>query len=147
MSYAIEMVGTWYGVRIPRWLRAFDVRGDVFAKPVAPWGATLWSSECAEVDLGLRTENDRFGTTPLSCSTYTDARHADDAELARQVKDMVKEARRFRLEYLRAKRLITEHGQGGSCLYMPVAVSMANFGWSIISDTRTCVVRAFQVAS
>jgi len=141
MGYAIEVIGTWYGIEIPSWLRAFDCRANDAA--TSPWGTSLWSSERAEVDMGLRTATSRNATTPVSCSTYTDARRADDAELARQVTRMVEEATRIRAEYLAAKDRPAQPGSGGSCLYLPVAVCMANYGWSVVCDERTMIVRAF----
>ena len=144
MTYAKEIRGTWFGVAIPVWLRAFDCRApDEEIAPKAPWGATLWSSERAEVDLGLRTEHDRFGTAPFSCSTYTDTRKADEQELARQVRDMIKRAAEMRAEYHAADANRARKGEGGSCLYQPVAVTLSNFGWSVICDERTMIVRRF----
>ena len=142
-KYAKEVTGEWYGVSIPAWLRAFDCRasGDDIA-PTSPWGTTLWSSERAEVDLGLRTQTNWFSTTPLSCSTYIDARTCSDVECAKQVTDMVKEATKFRAEYEDAKAHEAPKGQGGGVYYQPVAIVMSNFGWSILADNRTGVVRS-----
>ncbi len=145
MAYAKEVTGAWFGVTIPAWLRVFDCRAD--SSDIAPrssWGSSLWSSERAEVDLGLRTATERNATTPVSCSTYVDARRADDAELAQQVTRAIAEATRLRDEYETAKAKPAKPGSGGSCLYLPVAVSIANFGWSVISDERTRIVRAFE---
>jgi len=144
MLYAIEIKDReWYGVKIPKWLRVFDCRGDEILK--APWGHTLWSSEKAEVDLGLRTETDRFGTTPLRCSTYIDSRTAAETELTRQVTDMVKEAKQIRVQYLDAKKNPGEDkGHGGSGYYMPIAIAMSNFGWNVICDERISATKFFQ---
>lgn len=144
MSFAKEISGEWYGVAIPSWLRAFDCRSeDVFADPRSPWGTVLYSDEKAQVDLGLRTETYRYATTPLSCSTYIDARRADDAELARQVRDMAQAATKLHKEWEKAASLLAARGEGGSCVYCPVAICMSNFGWSVLSDERTCRVRRF----
>jgi hypothetical protein len=95
--YAIEITKReWHGVKIPKWLRAFDCRGDEL--PKSPWGTTLYSCEKAEVDLGLRTAKEGFATSPLSCSTHIDARECDESELTRQIADMVREARKLRLQ-------------------------------------------------
>lgn len=143
--YAKEITEkTWFGVEIPEWLRAFDCRAnDDEIAPKSPWGTCLWSSERAAVDLGLRTKEECFDTRPLSCSTYTDARTASENELRRQVADMVKEATRLRDEYEHAKQHRAGKDEGGSCLYQPVAICLSNFGWSVLSDTRTQVVRRF----
>jgi hypothetical protein len=142
--YSIEITEReWHGVEIPEWLRVFDCRGDEI--PKASWGPALFSSEKAEVDLGLRSEKDRFGTTPLSCQTYQDSRTAVESELARQVTDMVKEATRLRDQYLEAKQNPGEDkGLGGSGYYLPVAIAMSNFGWDVICDTRVSVTKFFQ---
>lgn len=143
--YSIEIKGSWFGVAIPAWLRVFDVRGtDADLGHKSPWGSTLWSSERAEVDLGLRGEQVRNATAPVNCSTYTDARTAPQEELARQVADMIQAADKLRLEYQAATHHLALQGQGGSVLYLPVAVYLANYGWGVIADKRTQIVRSFQ---
>jgi hypothetical protein len=146
--YSTEVKGEWYGVTIPPWLRAFDCRceaGKEFSY-ISPWGATLMGSERAEVDVGLRgaSYDDCHGTSPTSCQTYIDARTASEDELRKQVSDMVREATKLRDEYLHQATLPETPGQGGSCYYMPVLVALSNFGWSIVSDRRQCVVRSYQ---
>lgn len=137
---AIEVKGSWFGVEIPSWLRAFDCRGEALATPYK-------GSEKAEVDLGLRSLKGEsywaHGTTPLSCQTYIDARTADEVELRRQVTDMVKEATKFKKEY-DAVGNVADKGLGGSCFYLPIAICMSNFGWSILCDRRSQRVRHFQ---
>ena len=134
MSHAKEVTGKWFGVEIPVWLRAFDCRGEPFAGP-------YMGSEKAEVDLGLRGGDDRHGTTPMSCQTYIDARTADEVELRRQVTDMVREAEKMKKAYDAAPT--KDQGHGGSCLYLPVAICMSNFGWGVLCDRRTQRVRYF----
>jgi hypothetical protein len=144
-KYANEVTGgMWYGVTLPSWLRAFDCRADMsdFA-PESSWGAPLFGSQRAEVDMGLRTKDDRFACTPISCQTYIDARKADMQELCRQVTDMVNSATGLRADYESAKAAAKEPSNGGSCYYMPVAICLSNFGWSIMCDNRTVVVRSF----
>jgi len=142
--YSKEIKGSWFGVTIPEWLRAFDCRSseDDIA-PRTPWGSYLWSSERAAVDLGLRAEGVYNDTTPVGCSTYIDARTAPEEELRRQVENMVAEATRLREEYLEGKKFPDTEGQGGSCLYMPVAVCLSNFGWSVLADRTQGIVRRF----
>lgn len=132
----VELTGSrcWYGVGVPAWLRAFDCRGEPLAGP-------YMGSEKAEVALGLRVGDERHGTTPLSCQTYIDARTAGVEELRRQVTDMVREAERFKAEYDQAPTV--DQGHGGSCLHLPVALCMSNFGWSILCDRRTMRVCYF----
>jgi hypothetical protein len=141
--YAIEITEReWYGVKIPTWLRVFDCRGDELPKA---WKRTLWSSDRAEVDLGLLTEKDRFATTPLSCSTYIDSRTCAEAELTRQVTDMVKEATFLLEQYLDAKENPGENREhGGSGFYQPVAIALSNFGWNVICDVRLSATKFFQ---
>lgn len=143
-KYSIEITERqWYGVKVPKWLRVFDCRGAEL--PKTPWGYTLFASEKAEVDLGLRSETDSFGATPISCSTYIDSRLAAEAELIRQVTDMVQRARQLRLQYLAAKKNPGEDkGHGGSAYYLPVAVTLSNFGWSVLCDRRVSVTKFFQ---
>ena len=142
--YAIEiMEREWHGVKIPEWLRVFDCRGEEL--PKVPWGQTLFASEKASVDLGLLSETDSFSACPLSCSTYTDSRIAAEAELTRQVTDMVNRAEMFKEQYLEAKETPgNDKGFGGSAYYLPVAVALSNFGWSVISDRRLSVTKFFQ---
>jgi len=147
--YATEVVGMWYGVEIPGWLRAFDCRAALGEEcnAVGPDGTTLYGSERAAWDCGLRVidgscRSERFDTSPTSCQTYIDARTAPVEELRKQVSDMVREATKLRDEYLRmASKPATD---GGGCYYMPVLIEMSNFGWSVVSDRRTCVVRSYQ---
>lgn len=142
--YSKEIRGAWSGVQIPDWLRVFDCRnadGEAWVK--TPWGSTLLGSERAQVDLGLRTAEGSHATMLLSCSTYIDARTAGEAEIGKQLRDGIKEAEKFRAEYEAAKKRRAKPGDGGSCLYMPVAFALSNFGWCIISDERTMIVRAF----
>lgn len=133
--YAIEVKGEWFGVVLPPWLRAFDCRGEALAGP-------YMASEKAEADLGLRTVNDRHGVTPMSCQTYIDARTATEEELRRQVTDMIKEATRIKKEYDAAPT--EDAGLGGSCLYLPIAICMSNYGWSVLCDRRTQRTRHFK---
>jgi hypothetical protein len=145
MQYAKEVVGEWFGIKLPDGIRAFDCRSEnVFEDPPSPWGTTLYSSEKAEVDLGLRTQTEWNGTTPLSCNTYIDARKCSDDELRKQVLDMVEQATKFQDEYIEAAKHMASAGQGGSCLYQVVGVALSNFGWSILCDKRTCIVRRFE---
>ena len=145
MTYAKEITGgIWYGVEIPEWLRAFDCReADDAETARTPQGRTLWSSERASADLGLRGDGFYFDTCPVACSTYIDARKADDEELARQVRGMVDAAMKVRNERIEAEKHVAGPKEGGSVLYHPVAIALCNFGWSVICDERTRIVRAF----
>jgi hypothetical protein len=145
MGFSTEVIGTFAGVAIPAWLRVFDCRAsDTDAGARSPWGTSLYGSERAAVDIGLRTGNGEYNdTTPISCSTYIDARTADEAEIARQLRDGLKEAAKLLAEFEAAKAKPAKPGDGGSCLYRPVAFCLSNYGWSIMSDAREKVVRAF----
>jgi hypothetical protein len=144
--YATEVKDMWYGIALPAWLRAFDCRseaGKEFASRT-PQGRCLTGLERAEVDLGLCGEGyERYSTVPVSCATYIDSCTATQAELSRQVEDMVRQATKLYQEYQHQRTLPSVQGQGGSCLYLPVAVCMSNFGWCVVSDLRTVVVRPF----
>lgn len=148
--YAKEIKGEWHGVKIPSWIRLFDCRTEEDAKtPKAPWGEYLYGSERAAADLGLRGvlesgERFHYDTVPTSCQTYIDSRTCKPEELVRQFSDAVKRAGELRKEYLQTKKNQKEKPDGGSCLYLPVAIAISNFGWSIISDRRTEVVRGFK---
>ena len=140
--YSIEITNrTWYGVTIPEWLRVFDCRGDDI--PRSPWGTSLFSGERAAVDMGLRTEKEKYDGHPSSCSTYIDSRTAPESELVRQVTDMVKEAERILLEFRDAQERPAKPGAGGSCFYLPVAICLANYGWSVMVDERVKAIRTF----
>jgi hypothetical protein len=141
MTFAKEIKGSWFGVTIPDYLRAFDCRGD--ETPVTSWGHTLFGSDKAGVDLGLRKENESFSTTPISCSTYVDARTANDAELARQVKNMLGAVDALKLRYEDAVAHPAPKGQGGGAEYLPVAIEMSNFGWSVIADKRIYAIKSY----
>lgn len=147
MGYSKEITGIVFDVSLPDWLRFFDCRAsekELF--PEAPWTnmygkVILFGSERAEVDLGLRTKDDRFGTTPTSCQTYVDARVCDSNELSRQVADMVQAATKLRQDWIEAAK--HPSADGGSCYYKPVAICLSNYGWNVLCDTRTKRVRAF----
>lgn len=144
--YSVEYIGEWAGVEIPEWLRAFDCRAsEEFEGRKAPWGESLWGSERAAVDCGLkRGYGSNDATYPVSCSTYVDARKCNESEIAKQLRDGIKEATKLRAEYEAAKKAAPDPKGGGSCLYPPVAFALSNFGWSIISDQSKCIVRAFK---
>lgn len=138
-----------WSVDIPPWLRVFDCRaaeGMEFANK-SPWGTILMGSERAEVDLGLRGQNFWHSSRPSSCSTYTDSRTCPESELTRQLTDAVSDATRLYNEYqdalAKTKAPDYQKPDGGSCLYLPVAIAISNYGWAIISDNRACVVRGF----
>lgn len=139
MPYAKEIKKDWYGVKVPGWLRAFDCRGDDF--PKAPWGETLYADERALVDLGLK--RGRFGTnraiTVTSCLTRLDSRVLSDKELREQVQDMIKAAKTAKQRYLRAARYRKKNGvpDEGMPYYLPIAITLSNFGWSVVSDQLT----------
>lgn len=141
--YAKEVKGEWFGVKIPEWLRAFDCRSlDEEGIPRTPWGTTLYSSERAAYDLGLRGQGRWDDTTLVSCQTYIDSRTAPEEELRSQITRMVRDAEKYRREYEEGQKY-PSNGQGGTCLYMPLAICLSNYGWSIIADRRTQIVRRF----
>lgn len=142
MKYAIEIMDKeWYGVKIPSWLRVFDCRGT--DTPTSPEGYTMFGSEKACYDLGLRNESYYYDSTPWHCSTYTDSRTASEDELKNQVTDMVTAAKSSMKEYRDALKKPAEEGQGGSCYYLVVGVAISNYGWAVIADTRQKAVRGF----
>lgn len=144
MGYSKEIQGIWCGVEIPSWLRAFDVRTAPSECGLrAPWGETLWSAERAMVDLGLKAGYDSHATIPSGCHVYFDMRDCSEAELAKQIASAIADATRLHSEYEHAQVHRAAPGAGGSCYYMPVAISIGNYGWSVICDERTCVIRAF----
>lgn len=136
MGYANEIKGPWFGVEIPAYLRCFDCRGTELVGPYL-------SSERAEADLGLYVGDERYGTTPVSCHTYLDARTASDELLAKQVQDMVRESERLNQEYESCVET-KDTGKGGSCFYRPLALCMSNYGWSVLCDRRTVRIRHFK---
>ncbi len=146
-KYATEITDDeWHGVARPEWLRFFDCRSDETAPfPKAIWGETLYGGETAHVDLGLkRGYGDNDATTLISCNTYIDSRSCNTSELTRQITNMVREAVRFRQEYQEHQGDVTKPDQGGSCLYLPVAAELSNFGWSVIADRRSRIVVSFR---
>jgi hypothetical protein len=153
MQYAIEIVGSFLGATIPSWLRVFDCRkpiGQEFAVK-APWtytvdgktfNPTLLGSETAEVDLGLRSENDRFATTPSSGSGYGDTR-VSESEARAAVSAMLRAAHQRQAEWERVSALPASTN-GGGVYYKPIAVALCNYGWSLICDERISRVVAFK---
>ncbi len=138
--YAKEIVGTWCGVEIPPWLRAFDCRTD--DPPTAPWGEILFSAETAEVDLGLKTgRGSGDATMMLSTSGRS---YIDVTDLAETVHKMITEAKRFLREYEHAL-CHPPKDEGGSGHYKPVAIEISNHGWSVIGDRRHYAAMAFGV--
>jgi hypothetical protein len=135
--HSIEITGEWFGIPVPSWLRAFDCRSS----DEQTFKSKYWGSERAQIDLGLGVGWECHATTPLSCSTYYDARGAAIDDLRHQVEDMVREADKFYAEWETAT---DNPGNGGSCLYRPVGIALCNYGWSVISDKRTMKVRAFR---
>jgi hypothetical protein len=133
-THSIEHTKELYGVKIPPWLRAFDCRAYAY------FGCGLYGSERAEADLGLRSEKENHSTTPESCNPHIDNREAMPEELKRQVTDMVASATKMRDKFLKmAKR--GSNLKGGTAIYLPVAVALSNFGWSIIADKRIYVIQ------
>lgn len=132
---------TWYDTVIPEWLRAFDCRSMVgYLGTVASYGFILYGSEKAMVDMGLKGMDFDYCTTPESCDPHIDNREATHDELARQVADMVATATRIKLKYEEvAKR--GNNPNGGTAIYLPVAIALSNFGWTIIADKRTYVIQ------
>ena len=109
--------------------------------PRTPWGASLYGSEKAEVDLQLRGSNFNYATTPIHTRTYIDSRTCSDTELTRQIKDMMQHATTLYEEWKATPYL--SKGEGGSCLYRPTALTLSNWGWAILSDTRTVKIKHF----
>ncbi len=138
--YSKEIKGSWHGVILPEFIRAFDCRHEDKEYNRTPEGRWLLSSDCAAADLGILGED----TRPVSCSTYIDARTAEESELRRQVTSMVAEAWRMKAEYDKVKRHPgKDKGHGGSVLYLPLAIVLSNFGWCVLCDSRVSVVKRF----
>jgi hypothetical protein len=139
--YSTEITAKeWYGAQIPKWLRVFDCRGD--ETPKGPNGISIFASEKAAYDLGLRsaTDTDWHDGTPLSQSTNWDARTAPPEELKRQVTDMVKAAKQLMRLY--KKNLNSPPGPGVGYEKV-VAVALSNFGWCVITDKRFRSIKPF----
>lgn len=138
-TFSLEIKGEWFGIAIPEWLRAFDCRSsDKESFPKTSWGRSLVATERAQVDLGLQTEHCNNAATLVGCHTYTDARRANEAELRRQITNMIEEAEKCRLAYIKAQN--NPSNDGGGCYYMPVGIALCNYGWTVIGDEKTCVV-------
>lgn len=134
------------GVKLPRSVRCFDVRipDDEVFKDCKPYGEHLWSSERAAYVLGLRTSwSHRYDTSPVSCQAYEDFRTCSEARLALVAQNMRKMLREYLREYRLAERFPAGKGEGGSCYYKPVALTLANYGYGLMCDERTKLVRAF----
>jgi hypothetical protein len=148
---AIEITGSFLGQEIPSWLRVFDCRKPIGEEIVkAPWTNTydgktyspsLFGSECAAVDLGLRGKGVHEDTTPVSGSGYGDTRRSESEALS-AVRSMIEAAQRTHQDWEEAcgKPMSTN---GGSVCYQPIAVALCNFGWSVICDRRGYRVVSF----
>ena len=145
IPHCVEHKGQFLGVKLPKWLRAFDCRcpeSGAFYK--APHGETLYGCERAQFALGLKQGWSGDATTPVSCQAYRDFRDTNPEELARVAVDMIREAKRLRREYQAALRNPAPANEGGSGHYAPVAISLANYGWSVIADRRAYAVQRFR---
>lgn len=123
----------------------FDCRTgkDEFAGQVmAPWGETLYGCERAAYSIGLRVGYGKHDTTPLSISGCPDLR-TWPVQFERVAMDLVKHAARLLRDYEEALAAPAPEGEGGSVFYRPVAISVANFGGSLIADRRERAVRRF----
>ncbi len=148
MPYATEIKGSFHGVAIPTWLRVFDCRQPIGAEFVlAPWTVTLFGKECrvsllgselAEVDLGLRSKEDRHAANPSSCSGYGDAR-ISESEAAAMLLDALAAARGHQKEWEWASTR-PRRQDGGQAHYQPIAIALCNFGWSVIADSRNYLI-------
>lgn len=147
MNYSIEHIDNWFGVELPDWIRFFDCRtceslncrqeeSQLYQK--TPEGNTLWSSERAAYDLGIYPHV----ASMLSCDPGYDLRKSEK-EVIRALKGAIEKVVEFKKEYKEA----FEKGMsddGGSVIYDPMAICISNFGWSIIADRRSFMVRAFK---
>ena len=140
MSFSKEIVGEWFGVAIPPWIRAFDCRSETFSVK-ADWGDYLFGSEKAAADLGLLSENHNYYITPIRLHPNVDLREAYEEELHSEISAMVREAFNYRQEFLSA--LESSNLGGSAYYYLPVAICMSNFGWSLVCDVRVFRVKQF----
>lgn len=141
--YSIEITTReWYGVKIPKWLRVFDCRGDDI--PRRPNGVAIYSSEKAAYDTGLRTDTEWNDGTPVSMQTHWDSRTAPSEELTRQVTAMVAEAKSLKREYDKALKTPPPPGESGSLFFKVVCVALSNYGWCVLVDQRCQAVRPFK---
>ena len=141
-----KLTGYFAGVRLPRSVPVFDVRDyhaeDTIVKCLAPSGKyalSLYSSERAWFLLGDVTGY----TTPMSCSTYLDARTCSETELARQVKGIRHQVAIMWREYRKALHRLAKPGDGGSCVHRPALAYIANYGWGISAKRDGYLVAQF----
>ena len=129
-EYARETVHSFAGVKIPPWLRFFDCRmSDDKEEFYTPWCERLFSSEPAEVLLGLKHGFSSYATMPSGMyAAHIDNRKLSEAELAETVREMIHAAK----EVLKLYNTTSEQ----TVYFMPVAVALSNFGWCVIADKR-----------
>lgn len=138
---------TFYGIRLPKTVRVYDCRFDDETTTVKReshfvtnhW-LTLYGSERAVFAEGIINNSSNI----VSCQTYVDARKAKPDELRRQALDIRKTCARLLWEYRRAKKRLAKEGDGGSVVYLPTFVGLANFGWSVYAKQSNHVVAAFR---
>lgn len=137
-----------WGVTFPDWLPFFDCRcpEDVIEKD--PSGqVTVYSCEKAEYALGLRSYAERkyHATTIVSVQAYLDARNETDyvrGEYIRILRDLIVRGEQQLKLYNSIDPTVPTNG--GGCIYRPVAVTLANFGASLLADERNRRIQAFR---
>lgn len=141
---AIEIKGSFLGQEIPSWLRVFDCRTPASDPPIlAPWTCTfnnktfspsLFGSEPASVDLGLRAKGIHEDIVPIGGSGYGDTRR-NEAEALSATRAMFYAAAACKRDWDKASAKPMSDN-GGSIYYQPIAVALCNYGWSVICDRR-----------
>lgn len=139
-----EHVGTFFGVRVPKRVRFFDLRsaeGKEFRRmPITP--PIVLSETCTVTDVddegwiatqvfGLKLYGSYY--TPHSCTHYVNTRNPGNAHWAA---DAVMDIRRELAKMLRAWRK-WERGQETFGGERPLWVEFNNFGWSIVANYRS----------
>ena len=112
--------------------------------PKAHYGESLYAGERAAYALGLRLSwHEQYDATPMSVSVYYDTRRPENAaDTAALVAKLVTLFGQCRTDYRRALRDPGMPNGGGTIYYQPIAIALANYGGSVLADTRQIAVTA-----
>lgn len=146
LPFCVEHTGDFHGVKIPGWIRFFDVRipdEKMFTPETKYKGRNPLSSERAEIVCGLYEPGEFHESSwPISCQAYRDFRTCPEGVVIGAAEDMIREAVRIRKVY-QDTPVQESNGRGGSVNYLPVLVYLANYGWGVVADRRVYRVAYF----
>jgi len=128
-----------FGINSPEWLPMFDSRDNQ--------RKFVYGRDLAEVSLGLRDGGENNSVVTTAIHGYVDLRDSRwKSEGEKFVNSLIKDALKAKAVYdsLGDSWDSMDTGKGGAGFYLPVGISVNNFGAALISDKRLYRVRFFQ---